>query len=352
MQARIRPGSTDTGWIEHGPRRPAGIVPREPVLIEDERRLQISDCLSEALGVPGESLLSPRELGVATSVVAARPDLWQDLVVPGQDPRWYALIHRSTVYDVWLLAWEPGHDTDWHDHGGSSGSFAVAQGRLTESYRRSRTGWVASRTLGVGKTAVFGPSHVHNVAHGGGATAVSVHAYSPPLVAMTYYVLTNYGLSAVETIPVDSPEDARRSREDKRTSWLTEADRRAIDELLAVARLELERPGPAAAAEAVRRGATLVDLRPAEERRSEGEIPGAVAIARNVLEWRLDPQSSARIPSLARYDAEIILMCSEGYASSLAAASLRRLGLARATDLDGGFRGWKAAGLPVAFSYD
>lgn len=75
-------------------------------------------------------------------------------------------------------------------------------------------------------------------------------------------------------------------------------------------------------------------------------MPGAIIIGRNVLEWRLDPRSEARIPALARADAPIIVMCSEGYASTLAAASLRRIGLREATDLDGGFQAWKAAGLP------
>jgi rhodanese-related sulfurtransferase len=93
-------------------------------------------------------------------------------------------------------------------------------------------------------------------------------------------------------------------------------------------------------------GAALVDIRPPEQRLVEGEVPGAFLIGRNVLEWRLDPKSDASIPDLARYDRRIIVMCSEGYASSLAAATLRQLGLL-ATDLDGGFQAWKAAGLPT-----
>ncbi len=91
----------------------------------------------------------------------------------------------------------------------------------------------------------------------------------------------------------------------------------------------------------------LVDIRPLEQRIVEGEVPGAILIGRNVLEWRLDPASEARIPALARADSRIIVMCSEGYASTLAATSLRRIGLAEATDLEGGFQAWKAAGLPT-----
>jgi rhodanese-related sulfurtransferase len=97
---------------------------------------------------------------------------------------------------------------------------------------------------------------------------------------------------------------------------------------------------------AVTDGAVLVDIRPLETRIVEGEVPSAIIIGRNVLEWRLDPRSDARIAALARPDARIIVMCSQGYASSLAAASLRRLGLPLATDLDGGFQAWRAAGLP------
>jgi rhodanese-related sulfurtransferase len=123
---------------------------------------------------------------------------------------------------------------------------------------------------------------------------------------------------------------------------------RSIDDVLAAARARLRRVGPAAAAEAVdARGALLVDTRPAWQRREEGEIPGALLIERNHLEWRLDPSSGARIPEAVDHDVEVIVVCSEGYASSLAAASLQDLGLHRATDLVGGFQAWRAAGLPT-----
>jgi rhodanese-related sulfurtransferase len=122
---------------------------------------------------------------------------------------------------------------------------------------------------------------------------------------------------------------------------------RSIDDLLAAARARLRRVTPAEAAAAAARGALLVDTRPLQQRRSEGEIPGALLIERNHLEWRLDPTSDARIPEAEGYDVEVIVVCSEGYASSLAAASLQDLGLNRATDLDGGFQAWRAAGLPV-----
>jgi rhodanese-related sulfurtransferase len=121
-----------------------------------------------------------------------------------------------------------------------------------------------------------------------------------------------------------------------------------LDDLVAEARAGLRRPSPAEAARAVAaRGALLVDIRPEAQRRREGEIPGAVIIDRNVLEWRLAPGSEHRVPELRHADQAVILFCSQGYASSLAAASLQRLGLRGATDLDGGFLAWAAAGLPA-----
>ncbi|MBV6697242.1 rhodanese-like domain-containing protein [Kitasatospora aureofaciens] len=118
-----------------------------------------------------------------------------------------------------------------------------------------------------------------------------------------------------------------------------------IDDLVDRAREGVYRPRAREAYQAQLDGALLVDIRPAAQRAAEGEIPGSLIIERNVLEWRLDPTGSHRIPEASGYDVEVIVVCSEGYASSLAAASLRELGLHRATDLDGGFVGWAAAGL-------
>ena len=128
---------------------------------------------------------------------------------------------------------------------------------------------------------------------------------------------------------------------------LPPAGAQSIAELLAAARARLTRLGPAAVHAALERGAVLVDIRPAAQRAEHGEIPGAVIIERNVLEWRLDPRSDARLSFADRYDLEVIVTCQEGYTSSLAAAALQDLGLHRATDLDGGFAAWRAAGLPT-----
>src|SRR4051812_34344607 len=97
----------------------------------------------------------------------------------------------------------------------------------------------------------------------------------------------------------------------------------------------------------MRRGAILVDTRPEFQRRADGDIPGAIVIERVHLEWRLDPTSPTRIPQALDHDIESIVICDEGYSSSLAAASLRTLGLHKATDVIGGFRAWRAAGLSV-----
>lgn len=94
-------------------------------------------------------------------------------------------------------------------------------------------------------------------------------------------------------------------------------------------------------------GAVLVDIRPADQRADGGEIPGATVIDRNVLEWRLAPDSQWRIAAIASAETRVILLCNERYSSSLAAATLKELGLVNATDVIGGFQAWKAAGLPV-----
>jgi rhodanese-related sulfurtransferase len=121
---------------------------------------------------------------------------------------------------------------------------------------------------------------------------------------------------------------------------------RTIDDILADARALIRRLTPAEAAAAMRDGGVLVDIRPAAQRAAEGEIPGALIVERNVLEWRFDPESDARLP-VASYDLQVIVFCSEGYTSSLAAAALQELGVHRATDMTGGFKAWQGAGLPA-----
>jgi rhodanese-related sulfurtransferase len=121
------------------------------------------------------------------------------------------------------------------------------------------------------------------------------------------------------------------------------ASRRSIDEVLAAARAALPHRISAHELDAVvARGALIVDTRPVHQRQVDGDLPGAVIIDRNVLEWRLDPASPDRIAEATGYDIEVVVVCNEGYSSSLAAATLQHLGLFRATDLDGGFQAYKA----------
>jgi rhodanese-related sulfurtransferase len=120
----------------------------------------------------------------------------------------------------------------------------------------------------------------------------------------------------------------------------------SVDQMLSQARSRLQRLTPAQAHDALVAGALLVDIRPGWQRAEEGEVPGALLIERNHLEWRFDPECEARLPQATGYDVQVIVLCSEGYTSSLAAASLHTLGLHRATDIIGGFQAWAAHGLP------
>ena len=119
-----------------------------------------------------------------------------------------------------------------------------------------------------------------------------------------------------------------------------------IEELLRDARAGLARLSPEDASAAVSEGALLIDIRSESQRARDGLVPGARFIPRNVLEWRLDPASEHRDPDAARPDVLLVIMCDEGFQSSLAAATVKRFGL-RATDMVGGFQAWRAAGLPV-----
>lgn len=123
--------------------------------------------------------------------------------------------------------------------------------------------------------------------------------------------------------------------------------RQTVDELLAAARQGLARLEPAAAKQAQDGGAYLVDVRTTDQLRRDGRIPGAVEVSLNVLEWRLDPTSDSRLPEAPGLEQMVIVLCNQGYCSSLAAARLMTIGFARATDVVGGFEAWQAAGLPI-----
>src|ERR1700684_1538171 len=118
--------------------------------------------------------------------------------------------------------------------------------------------------------------------------------------------------------------------------------------MLAAARARLTRVTPEQAFAEFCTGATIIDIRPASQRAADGEVPGSIVVERNHLEWRFDPSSDARLPWVTGHDLRLIVICTEGYTSSLAAAALLDLGLDAATDVIGGYRAWAAAGLPTA----
>lgn len=119
-------------------------------------------------------------------------------------------------------------------------------------------------------------------------------------------------------------------------------ERAAIDALLARARSGLDRVEAQDLAAEVQSGAVVIDIRPSEQRQRDGDLPGAIVVDRNVLEWRLDPTSRHSLRLVAHPAARVIIVCNEGYSSSLAAATLQELGLASATDLIGGFQAWRS----------
>jgi rhodanese-related sulfurtransferase len=126
---------------------------------------------------------------------------------------------------------------------------------------------------------------------------------------------------------------------------------KTVENLLAEARAELRRLEPAEASSALASGAVILDIRAESQRERDGVVPDAIFVPRNVVEWRCDPRSEWRDERAADPGRQVIVMCDEGYQSSLAAATLQQLGLEQATDLIGGFQAWRAAGLPVTQSH-
>ena len=121
-----------------------------------------------------------------------------------------------------------------------------------------------------------------------------------------------------------------------------EQERNSIANILAEARRSLLRVTPEMLSSERENGTLIVDIRPVEQRQRDGDLPGAIVIDRNVLEWRLDPSSEHRIPQVTGYDIRIVIVCNEGYSSSLAAAVLQKLGLHQAVDMIGGYQAWLA----------
>jgi rhodanese-related sulfurtransferase len=267
---------------------------------------------------------------------------WMDKVRLRAEHRWYERLHLGPDYDIWVISWLPGQSTGFHDHGASSGAFGVATGILEEHRPDERT-----RVIHPGKPRAFGPDYTHDVRNVSLAPAISIHAYSPPLDDMNEYELDGSRLvprerASGEAETVDQEWRLQNPKPFDRTETLS------IEQVLSAARARLRRLSPDEAYEAmIKTGATLVDIRTEGQRAIEGSIEGASIVERNVLEWRFDPASSARLPVATDHDIQVIVFCSEGYTSSLAAAALKDLVLSRATDMVGGFHAWRATGLPI-----
>lgn len=153
-------------------------------------------------GVGTGRLLGARQLGDVVRRLAASPADWLGRVRLNPEGRWYERIHLDDSHEAWVISWLPGQETGFHDHGGSAGAFAVVWGTLVE--RRvvgaTITGQVLAKPVGAGGSRAFGPRYIHNVSNAAASSvAVSVHAYSPPLPAMTRYDLTSSGLVVRDT---------------------------------------------------------------------------------------------------------------------------------------------------------
>jgi rhodanese-related sulfurtransferase/mannose-6-phosphate isomerase-like protein (cupin superfamily) len=311
-------------------------------LATDKRLVQEDESASTAAkSLPGVVSKTPEELANIVSLFASS-DGWMDKVRLRAEERWYERLYDGPDYDVWVISWLPGQSTGFHDHGASSGAFVVATGILEEHRPGERT-----CVIPPGKPCAFGPDYAHDVRNVSLAPAISIHAYSPPLSDMNEYELDGSRLVRRDRASAKAEADDQEWRVQK---WkpLERTGALSIEQLLSAARARLRRLSPDEAYEAVAKTeAILVDIRPAGQRAIEGSIPGALIVERNVLEWRFDPASSARLPVATDHDLQVIVLCSEGYTSSLAAAALQDLGLWRATDVVDGFHAWRAAGLPI-----
>jgi rhodanese-related sulfurtransferase/predicted metal-dependent enzyme (double-stranded beta helix superfamily) len=308
----------------------------------DSRLIQeIESELTAATGAARAISRTPEDLARIVSEFVLS-DGWIDKVRLRTEQRWYERLYLGPDYDIWVISWLSGQSTGFHDHGGSSGALVVATGILEEHRPGERT-----HVLHSGKPRAFGPDYAHDVRNASLAPAISIHAYSPPLNDMNEYELDGSQLVPRERSSGEgeAADPVWRVQERKIVDPIGAPN---IEQILSAARTRLRRLSPDEAYEAmVNKGATFVDIRSEHRRAAEGSIPGALIIERNVLEWRFDPASSARLPVATDHDIQVIVFCSEGYTSSLAAIALQDLGLHRATDVIGGFQEWKASGLPV-----
>ena len=254
---------------------------------------------------------------------------------PGLDDpceRCWRTIVANEQLEAWVVAWPVGGAIELHDHGNSAGAVVVARGTLTETSVRPGTDRhlvAASTSIATGDHVVFGPDYVHDFVNGGPGPALSVHVYSPALRSMTYFDWSDRdGLIGLRT-----------ENYPRRTAGCMTM---RADDLVTRARRRIHRVQPSQLGSVSAAGGLIVDIRSEAQRRAQGDLEEAVVVERNVLEWRLDPHGEHRLPQVRNHGQWIVIVCSEGYASSLAAASLVDLGFENAGDLEGGFHAWRS----------
>jgi rhodanese-related sulfurtransferase/quercetin dioxygenase-like cupin family protein len=269
---------------------------------------------------------------VASSLALAAEACWSFGSERHPDARTGVRMLATEAYDVWLLSWPAGTEISPHGHGDSDAAFAVVSGDLRET--RWQDGRRETRVVRRGECISVGRGVVHEV-RADGVEAISVHVYAPPLARMEFFddqaerVLlveaVDPGLDSVvlSQIPIGSPSHG-------------------LDAMLDRARKRIApRMEPEDLSDAMARGALVIDTRPEDLRRRDGKLEGAIVIDRNVLEWRLDPVGPHRIKDASDPDRPVVVVCDEGYASSLAAVALLDLGRRNVTDLAGGYQAWK-----------
>jgi predicted metal-dependent enzyme (double-stranded beta helix superfamily) len=164
--------------------------------------------VQHAVTASGQVILTPQQLAAEVRRLTASPAEWVARVRLDPEGRWYEQIRMSDAYELWLISWLPGQSTGFHDHGGANGAFGVMWGDLDEHVVvrgvDGSLGGSAAKRVAAGTVRSFGPRHVHDVRNSSaGSVAVSVHAYSPPLSAMTRYDLTPVGLKPIGTEGTD-----------------------------------------------------------------------------------------------------------------------------------------------------
>lgn len=155
---------------------------------------------------PAPAALTTDELSELVQSIAGRPDEWRHLVQFNENERWWTRLPGPEGVDVWLLSWLDAQGTEPHDHGDSSAAFTIVAGTLTE-FRPDAQGALVPQAFATGQTQTVVPGQVHDVLNRGADPAVSIHAYSPPLVRMTYYRETPDGLVATRTVETTEPEE-------------------------------------------------------------------------------------------------------------------------------------------------